>query len=44
MAFIKELVDTIRALIEDLVEALLPAKQQLAAQPVRSDDERIFRA
>jgi hypothetical protein len=44
MAFIQELVDTIRGLIQDLVEALAPARPQVAVQPVRSDDERIFRA
>jgi hypothetical protein len=44
MAFIAELVDKIRALVQDLADALFPAKPQVAVQPVRSDDERIFRA
>jgi hypothetical protein len=44
MAFTTELIDTVRALIQDLAEALFPTKQQVAVQPVRSDDERIFRA
>jgi hypothetical protein len=44
MASIKELVETIRGLIQDLVDSLIPGKRQVAVQPVRSDDERIFRA
>jgi hypothetical protein len=44
MASIADLIDKVRGLIQDLIEALVPAKQQVAVQPVRSDDERIFRA
>ncbi len=44
MTLIEELVDRIRGLIQDLAEALIPAKKQVAVQPVRSDDARIFRA
>jgi tetrahydromethanopterin S-methyltransferase subunit B len=44
MTSIADLIDKVRALIQDLVEALAPARPQVAVQPVRSDDERIFRA
>jgi|GEM_PF-4632524 len=44
MTFIAEIVDTIRGLIQDLVDVLVPGRAQVALQPVRSDDERIFRA
>lgn len=44
MTFIAELFDTIRGLLQDLVETLVPGQRQVATQPVRSDDERIFRA
>ncbi len=44
MNLIADLFDKVRGLIQDLVEALSPRLPQVAVQPVRSDDERIFRA
>ena len=44
MTLIAQLIDKVRGLLQGLADTLLPAKPQVAVQPVRSEDERIFRA
>jgi hypothetical protein len=44
MPTLTKLIDAVRDLIQDLVQALSPNQPQVAVQPVRSDEERIFRA